>query len=272
MGFRVASAFTLVELLLVLAIVSLLAGLLLPALGRTRAAARTAQCLTQIKTLEQAHTLYLNDFKEYFIDAALAHGGLGDAKSAWPVTLAAYVGGPLVLRSPVDRSAAWPEGEGGQSADLGYRAFLTRSDAGRLPVPGNPRLARWTSYGLNNYTTRSKQPPREVMRQPAYDRMALIPRPAATVHFLMMTQTTRRGASDFTRSDHVHAETWSDAGESAAPATAAGQMDVAAHGGSATSAGGLANYGFLDGHAATHRFAEVYQRFTSNRFDPEIAR
>lgn len=271
-------AFTLIELLLVIAIVAMLTGLLLPALGQARAAARTTKCLSQIRTLEIAHTAYMNDFREQFIDAALAHGGLGNPRTAWPVTLADYAGGALVLRSPVDRSPQWPlsEGSGGQSSNLSYRDFISRYDGGRAAnIPANLRIARWTSYGLNNYLTRSKAPPRELMaRSGGYTRLADVPRPAATVHFLMMTQGL--DGSEYARSDHVHAERWSDGGEEFAPEAAAENMDLAAHGGSRSASNtpswdGLANYGFLDGHAATLRFRDVYTNFERNRFDPNIA-
>jgi len=54
--------FTLVELLVVLAVLAILAGLLLPGLGRTRAAARRSQCLGQVRQLALATILYSDDF------------------------------------------------------------------------------------------------------------------------------------------------------------------------------------------------------------------
>ena len=57
--------FTLVELLVVVAIVAILAGLLLPALSRSKAAANSAKCKSNLRQLSTGLSLFVNDFQVY---------------------------------------------------------------------------------------------------------------------------------------------------------------------------------------------------------------
>jgi prepilin-type N-terminal cleavage/methylation domain-containing protein/prepilin-type processing-associated H-X9-DG protein len=272
---RSPGAFTLIELLVVIAVIALLIGILVPSLAKARRAAMTARCLSNIRQLEMAQVLYANDYREYLIDAGLAHGGINSVQEAWPIQLAEYGGSGLVIRSPVDKSRYWPISEGGQDEGLSLSLVLELTQAGE-PVQG--QVARWTSYGLNNFTTRSVMP--SVTPPPGagaaargpWDRLNRIPRPHATVHFLMMTFGSHGDPGGFARADHVHAEDWHLLGQQNAPAAASGQMEVAAHGGQTRTAGGQANYGFLDGSARTLRFSDVYRGQYDNRFYPEVAR
>ena len=54
-------SFTLIELLVVVAIVAVLAGLLLPALNRAQARAHAVSCLNNLKQLQIAWQMYIDD-------------------------------------------------------------------------------------------------------------------------------------------------------------------------------------------------------------------
>jgi prepilin-type processing-associated H-X9-DG protein/prepilin-type N-terminal cleavage/methylation domain-containing protein len=60
--------FTLVELLVVIAVISILAGMLLPALGKALDSARSIECMNKIKQINMALNMYVDDNEGYFPD------------------------------------------------------------------------------------------------------------------------------------------------------------------------------------------------------------
>src|SRR5262249_21930103 len=72
---RKPGGFTLVELLVVIGIIAVLIAVLLPVLGKARAAANRTACLSNIKQLYTGILMYCNDNKGYFPTAAWATSG-----------------------------------------------------------------------------------------------------------------------------------------------------------------------------------------------------
>ena len=64
---RPRPGFTLIELLVVISIIALLIGILLPTLGAARKAARDTKCLSNLKQVVTASTLYTVDHRQFLV-------------------------------------------------------------------------------------------------------------------------------------------------------------------------------------------------------------
>jgi prepilin-type N-terminal cleavage/methylation domain-containing protein/prepilin-type processing-associated H-X9-DG protein len=81
-----SAAFTLVELLIVIGIIALLAGILLPTLSNARDSANTLRCLANLRMIVIACTSYSADHRTYIIPAQYHHLDKDnlDGEMAWP--------------------------------------------------------------------------------------------------------------------------------------------------------------------------------------------
>ncbi|MBN2506783.1 MAG: prepilin-type N-terminal cleavage/methylation domain-containing protein [Verrucomicrobia bacterium] len=125
-GIASRRGFTLIELLVVVAIISILAGMLLPALARAKETAKRIQCLNNLRNLGLAMRLYVDNNDGYF--------PLRTYRPCWTGRMAAEIIEPKILVCPSDGPGT-PSTRG-----------ITDSDPVRYPLDGAPR-----SYIINGW-------------------------------------------------------------------------------------------------------------------------
>jgi prepilin-type N-terminal cleavage/methylation domain-containing protein/prepilin-type processing-associated H-X9-DG protein len=145
---RKPAGFTLVELLVVMAIIAILISLLLPAMKKVREQARTTTCLTNLRQLGSSIQMYATDNNDYiphvrseYFMRSIVHGNqtLVDCMWSWPDRLV-YT---QHLKQPwrtMDDAA-------------GFSYHYPSSNVGILICPGDlrdvPSGAARTNYGMN---------------------------------------------------------------------------------------------------------------------------
>ena len=122
------------ELLVVVAIIAILAGLLLPALGRGKARAQSAACANSLRQLGLAFQLYLHDNADVFPTSS-PHSGLGAQPEDWVWwQVEAVAPGRFTMRDPKRGSVIQHLGQ--------YQPRLLRCPADRA---ADSREALWLS-------------------------------------------------------------------------------------------------------------------------------
>jgi prepilin-type N-terminal cleavage/methylation domain-containing protein/prepilin-type processing-associated H-X9-DG protein len=228
------SGFTLVETLVVVAIVATLAAILFPVFAQAKEAAKCTSCLSQEKQLGLALGLYAADNDDGVPTAEEEAGEGGELNGdSWIDTLQPYVKTDLIFRCPSDHSPNWD-------------ALVS---------------ARQTSYGLNAFFAPNHPPYYGFKLASAVDPsgrvlIAELGNLADEDHFAPMFWGNPSECSD-----PLHHEIqWDDV--TRLPKT----VELARH-------SGASNYLFVDLHAKKMRFGRLWQQSVGqppslNAFDP----
>ena len=143
-GKRPAQKFTLVELLIVVLIIAILAGLLLPALNKARMRARQTQCMGNLKQISGATHVYIEDnsgFIPYaFLDVNNISWGdlLGIGRyDGRDLTWADASAIPLPFHRRTTNLYMCPEHIKNDSSRRSY-SIVSSHVAGSVAAPGNP--------------------------------------------------------------------------------------------------------------------------------------
>lgn len=101
------AAFTLMELLVVIVIIAGLATLIIPAGDRVLHRARAAACMSNLRNLGAALSLYLADHNNVMPTLVIARETIGDDPPALDSALLPYTEDTKVFRCPADSKKLW---------------------------------------------------------------------------------------------------------------------------------------------------------------------
>jgi len=245
---RARTAFTLVELLVVVAIIATLIALLLPALGKARDIAKTVTCTSNMKQVGLGFALYRNDYRGLLppLNAGKFDGEASDAGKNYGMwnCIGPYTGQETWagLNTPVTSQ----EDPNRLKSDSYWGKYKQRSGlAGTVwACPFNPPDAQ--PWGWNGGTLGESL---YLQKSPGWNKHIAHPRPFSIIRSPSMAIHVSHSAT-------FHLSTYSNVGVPSGSGTYA--FDIYRHDGEGTP------ILFADGHAAFHQAEAIIDGINTN--------
>jgi len=133
-------AFTLIEVLVVIAIIAVLVSLLFPVLARAKEKAKQVNCLSNARQLALGVMMYLEDHDDTFPPSVDYSLPTNDPKRVWPTKVRPYVGSTDVFSCPSVPERAYPSNWAARGlGSIGYTTGTAHDPTG---VEGFTTLTR----------------------------------------------------------------------------------------------------------------------------------
>ena len=133
--------FTLVELLTVIAIIGVLAGLLLPAIQAAREAARRVQCTSSIRQIGVALANFEYSSKRYPAGCSISPGLAINQRILWSGDILPFIE-QTTIRNNIDLTKAWDDPSSTNAKALQFTSLIFRCFSANAPSTFNHQVAR----------------------------------------------------------------------------------------------------------------------------------
>jgi prepilin-type N-terminal cleavage/methylation domain-containing protein len=128
--------FTLIELLVVIAIIAILAAILFPVFARAREKARQTSCLSNVKQIGLALSMYVQDYDESFPHRAAPSGGTvtypnGSTSGTmyWYMAIYPYINNVQIFSCPSYSAGRWAGGPTSSGIGYGYNRHICHNNS-----------------------------------------------------------------------------------------------------------------------------------------------